>query len=139
MVNEEYLRYRETHIRAARRWQENHKDKVKRDSKNWAIIHKERRAELSRDWHLKMKLKVFPHYCLEDIKCARCGETDIRCLTLDHIDGSGAKHRKKIGGNIYSWLVKNNYPSGYQVFCMNCQWRKRAENKEYRKFGNQKE
>jgi len=54
--------------------------------------------------------------------CACCGETDIRFLTIDHVDGDGAQHRKLIGGggNTYKWLRQNGYPSGFQVLCYNC-------------------
>lgn len=59
--------------------------------------------------------------------------TDIRILTIDHINGGGAKHRKQLGNSasrFYRWLIKHNYPEGYQVLCMNCEWIKRYENKE---------
>lgn len=53
--------------------------------------------------------------------CSCCGETHIEFLTIDHINGGGTKHRKseKIG-NIYYWLRRNGYPSGYRVLCFNC-------------------
>lgn len=51
-------------------------------------------------------------------------------LTLDHIYGDGAAHRKMLrggkgdaggGGNkTYHWLKKQGYPSGYRVLCFNC-------------------
>ena len=39
---------------------------------------------------------------------------------IDHINGKGTEHRKKIGFNIYPWLVKNNFPEGFQTLCCNC-------------------
>ena len=67
-------------------------------------------------YRYKLKKDVLNHY---GHKCACCGETTFEFLTLDHIDGNGAKHRKRVG-NVYSWLRKNNYPSGYQILCFNC-------------------
>lgn len=69
------------------------------------------------------------------IRCKNCGFDDIRALQLDHIYGGGAKQRK-LGGGIgsYSWIKKNNYPSGYQVLCANCNWIKRVENNECNKL-----
>lgn len=55
-------------------------------------------------------------------KCSRCGEEEIDFLTIDHIGGGGARHRREIGTNIYKWLRENNYPVGFRVLCMNCNW-----------------
>lgn len=56
--------------------------------------------------------------------CTCCGEKNFFCLTLDHIDGLGKKHRKEIGvsgsGNFAQWLRLNNFPPGIQVLCYNC-------------------
>lgn len=63
-------------------------------------------------------------------KCFCCGETDIRFLTIDHINEDGAEHRRKIapdfkgtvpgGEHFYRWLAKNDWPFGLQVACYNC-------------------
>ena len=31
-------------------------------------------------------------------------------------------------GKFYAWLKRNNYPSGFQILCMNCQWGKLRNN-----------
>ena len=33
----------------------------------------------------------------------------------------------------YLWLKRNNFPEGFQTLCMNCQWLKKEENREYPK------
>lgn len=55
-------------------------------------------------------------------QCACCGERRYEFLTIDHIDGSGAQHRRELGGSqhVYAWLRRNNYPQGFQVLCWNC-------------------
>lgn len=59
-------------------------------------------------------------------KCILCGELKKECLTIDHIDNSGADHRRKIGTNICVWLKKQNYPKdNYQLLCYNCNYKKR--------------
>jgi len=67
----------------------------------------------------ELKRKVFDHY---GRKCECCGETHKEFLSIDHINGGGTKHRKEIlkGGNLYSWLVANNFPEGFRVLCHNC-------------------
>jgi hypothetical protein len=59
-------------------------------------------------------------------KCSCCGEDEFVFLAVDHIDGGGNQHRKELGGNqrFYAWLRRNEYPSGFQVLCWNCNWAK---------------
>ena len=83
----------------------------------------------------ELRLKILAHYSNNSMACAHCGFKDIRALSIDHINGGGNQHRKTTPGckgtGFYYWLRRNNYPEGYQVLCMNCQFIKRAENKEY--------
>ena len=83
----------------------------------------------AKQMHQEKKRKVVEHYSKGTMKCRRCGFSDIRALSIDHINGGGVKHIRVIG-NFYSWLINNNFPPGFQVLCMNCQWIKRAENNE---------
>jgi hypothetical protein len=97
--------------------------------------HKDKICLQARERNRKIKEEVMRYYSPE-LKCLRCGFSDIRALSIDHLDGKGAEHRRKLsglkrGGRIfYSWFKKNNYPSGFQVLCMNCQFIKREENNE---------
>lgn len=79
----------------------------------------------------RRKKCVMEHY---GKACAWCGFGDWRALTIDHVDGDGAEHRKKvISANLYRWLIKNNFPPGFRILCMNCQFIKRHENQEWAK------
>ncbi|MFA5706889.1 MAG: HNH endonuclease [Candidatus Neomarinimicrobiota bacterium] len=54
-------------------------------------------------------------------KCACCGETEWKFLSLDHVDNDGAEHRRKIGqSRIYEWAEDNGYPDNLQLLCYNC-------------------
>lgn len=128
-------------------YQEKHKDKVKaRKHEYYLANQKEISARTSqyakthvqkhREWCTKaknkLKVEVFSSYSDGDVKCRWCGESDVDVLSIDHLDGNGADHRREIyGGNIsggsrfYFWLKKNNYPDGFQVLCFNCQFKKR--------------
>jgi hypothetical protein len=58
--------------------------------------------------------------------CACCREETPAFLSIDHVEGGGHQHRKSIGnGHFYRWLKKNNYPPGFQILCMNCNFGKR--------------
>jgi len=63
------------------------------------------------------KAAVFLHY---GQYCACCGETQVEFLSVDHVNGGGGKHKKSIGAYIYDWLVKHNFPEGFQILCFNC-------------------
>lgn len=57
-------------------------------------------------------------------KCLCCGETNPIFLTLDHIKNNGfrqKRHGRKLGGlALYTWLIINGFPEGYQLLCYNC-------------------
>lgn len=91
--------------------------------------------EKAKEKQKQLKLEVLCHYS-PDLKCCSCGFSDVRSLSIDHIKGDGAKHRKEIGNvNFYQWIKKNNFPQGFQVLCFNCQWIKRVENNEGNRGG----
>jgi len=77
------------------------------------------------------KLRVIAHYSEGRLVCVRCGEDDMACLTIDHINGGGAQHRKVVGSHFYAWLIKQGFPEGYQVLCMNCQFKKQHNEQEF--------
>ena len=52
-------------------------------------------------------------------KCACCGESHIQFLSIDHVEGfNGIGPRR--GADLYRWLKKKNYPEGFRVLCMSC-------------------
>lgn len=57
-------------------------------------------------------------------KCACCGETEPKFMTVDHIGGGGQKHRNEIGeggSTIAKFLKRNNYPTDkFRLLCFNC-------------------
>lgn len=65
----------------------------------------------------------FGHYGNE---CACCGEPEERFLQIDHMDGRGREHRKSGVTQIFSWLVSQGFPPGFQTLCANCNWAKRT-------------
>lgn len=61
-------------------------------------------------------------------KCVCCADRNVIFLTMDHIDGNGAEHRKTInskykmtGVKFYRWLRQQGYPKdNYRILCFNC-------------------
>ncbi len=92
--------------------------------KNQKRINQARRRE-------RLRHAVLTHYSDETLSCKCCGERQVDFLTIDHIEGGGGKHRIALfgsryaaGANFCAWLFKNQYPNGYQVLCMNCNFSK---------------
>ena len=95
-----------------RKWKLEHAEQILAYNKKYI----EKRHAHSRE----LRLSVLEHYSTSPPECACCGETKVHFLTIDHINGGGHKHLRTIGGNLYIWLRKNNYPLGFRVLCMNC-------------------
>ena len=70
--------------------------------------------------HRNNRTIVINHY---GGKCACCGESTYEFLAIDHINGGGTAHRREIkgyGSRMCDWLIKNNFPDGFQILCHNC-------------------
>lgn len=52
--------------------------------------------------------------------CACCGGEDD--LQIDHVNGDGGTHRNRVGGGtaIYRYIIKNDFPEGFQTLCGSC-------------------
>ncbi|MCJ7760996.1 hypothetical protein MUP59_07660, partial [Candidatus Bathyarchaeota archaeon] len=97
--------------------------------KLWKDQNKEKLKALGKLYRDTIKHEAIKHYSPE-LCCIRCGISDMDVLTIDHIKGKGHQHRKMLGGGglrFYYWLRKNNYPEGYQVLCLNCNWKKHLQ------------
>ncbi len=84
----------------------------------------------------RIKKAVIEKFSNGTNQCAVCSEKRIYCLSIDHIQGGGRKHRESVlegksYSQFYKWLLRNGTTEDYQVLCMNCQWEKRFKNKEY--------
>lgn len=99
-------KFRQRQRDACRRWRARHADRVRQDAN---VKHK------------ALKIAALAAY---GSKCQCCGVTDSRFLTIDHVAGNGADHRRQVkiapGASTYRWLRDNAYPVGFQVLCYNC-------------------
>lgn len=77
-----------------------------------------------------LKRGVLTHYGGGKLACVICGQDDIDCLSLDHVNNDGHHRTNKhhVGGNnLYKKLMRSNYPEGYQTLCMSCNFKKSLE------------
>ena len=89
------------------------------------IGRKDYNAKYHADELIQKKTSVITYYGGGKCACVRCGFSDLRALTIDHINGHGNQHRKEnhthTGLHFYKWLISNSYPSGFRTLCGNCQ------------------
>jgi len=112
--------YQKRHAEYAKEWRKKNREKYKATQK---------RA------YDKMRYDCLSHYSNGEPICSCCGEKEILFLHIDHIEGDGAEHRRKLkselgyypgGNNLPYWLKKNGYPEGFQILCANCNLGKRC-------------
>lgn len=68
----------------------------------------------------RLRMEVLTHYSGPIPSCACCGESGLPFLAIDHIDGLADDEKRMTGERWYSWLKRNNFPTGFRVLCHNC-------------------
>jgi hypothetical protein len=84
-----------------------------------------------RKYYQGMKDKIYAAYGGYICKC--CGETEHKFLTIDHINNNGAEQRRLFGKQsqpLYRWIIKNNFPPGFQILCQSCNMGKYLNNNQ---------
>ena len=110
---------------SAKRRREREPEQRAEESKAYYQANREKILKRQAEKHRQLKWD-----CIEALggKCACCGETALEFLTIDHINGDGASHRRTITGRsrasspkIYKDIRNQGYPKDkYRVLCMNC-------------------
>lgn len=83
----------------------------------------ERCLGVSRDILRNLKLQVINGY---GGKCVCCGITKWEFLSVDHVTERGCDERRRLrhktphSNALYTYLIKNNFPSTHQILCYNC-------------------
>lgn len=84
-------------------------------------VHAEEKNQKSKN----RKLLILSHY---GGQCAICGIDDLAFLNIDHINNDSCNHRND-DKHLYDWLIRNDFPSGFQVLCWNHNWLKFLEDR----------
>lgn len=114
-----------------------HIEECRQRTKDYYKTHGEKvRADAVRtckSLRIRQRLAVLSHYSNGTFACVKCGFSDIGALVLDHINGGGTEHRRtmKAGSNVWLWLARHDFPSGYQILCANCNAIKARDQMEY--------
>lgn len=119
---------RKEHRRISRKkYKDTHKESVmnynRKHAADWRINNPALHKKQLKDYRVTNTNIVINHYSNGKNICKCCGEDEHYFLTIDHINGGGRKERnenKVYGAEFHRWLIKNNFPEGYQVLCFNC-------------------
>lgn len=117
-----------------REWVKTHKEVIVEYRKKHYKKHNQEISDYGAKIRNNTKEKLFN---ILGHKCIECGNTDKRVLQFDHINGNGHKWRMSLtsGFTKLNVLLKlPNLKDEIQVLCANCNWVKRYENKELRRF-----
>jgi len=93
-----------------------HRERMRATCKRYYLKNKERRKAQIAERRHEVKVEVLTHYGKGKLACIRCGENQLPCLSIDHINGNGFRHRKmvspsyRLGAGFYNWLRKENFP-----------------------------
>jgi len=115
-----YVKHKEEVRARNKKWDDAHKEQLDKYHLQYYQDNKEKIKRQGKEYRDRVRKKVFDYY---GNKCACCGESEQKFLTIDHINGGGNIHRKKLGKSgfvMYKWLVKNDFPDGFQLLCYNC-------------------
>lgn len=121
---EYYQRCKEEIKEARRKFRKENKETLKEQKHRWYLNTKARYANI--------KPETLTYYGNGVCTCVRCGYSDLRALTLDHIIPIGREKRRVTGVQFYKILKGQGYPTGYQTLCANCQLIKMFEGNEWK-------
>jgi len=107
---------------SSKRYRAKDPEKCRQFCRDWQIANAEYRATTDRAKNRELRLFVLSHYSPPTPRCRCCGEFHIEFLHLHHKEGKGSQHRKEVGAgaNFYKWIIRNDFPLGYEVLCANC-------------------
>ena len=98
--------------------EKNNPDIYKKRYAKWRSENPDRAKQSQKMQMKKLRNEILDNYGRE---CACCGENRKEFLTLDHVNGNGAEHRRETRGHTYRDLRKQGFPKdGYRILCWNC-------------------
>ena len=126
---------------AGKKYYHSHKEKRKVAYEKWKSENRayylkqgkeynQKHTKEKQEWNYNRRLLVLRNYSKKSIsECQICHENKIDFLTIDHIDGV-KRNDGRGGSRLVNYLIRNDFPDGYQILCGNCNWLKEFQYKE---------
>jgi hypothetical protein len=106
-------------------WYRRNKGKVLMATRDWQERNKEKVSEYGWKRREERKVAVVNVLTNGEGTCRHCGQGDLDVLTIDHVNNDGAAHRREGSARqLVEFLIRNDYPPGFQVLCANCNLKK---------------
>jgi hypothetical protein len=126
-----YHSNKEARLKNSQKWIKENPKRYQKRSQEYRDSHKKQFQKRNFD----RRLLVLNYYSKVLSKsnipiCMNCGLNGIEFLHIDHIEGIKNKEEVKhirAGSNLINYLIRENFPKGYQVLCGNCNWLKHFE------------
>lgn len=130
-----YPHCRSCHLAMSEAWRKKNMDKVRTAATARYRKNPEKYRKLRREYHSRNRKRANAtgrkaakkrwEDCVKGLggKCSCCGERRMTMLEIDHIQGFGNQHRRKMGGavGVYVDIIKQGFPKDkYRVLCCNC-------------------
>jgi len=143
----EYTNFQDTeefkirHRVEQRKYLEKHREYYKIKSREWYHKNKSKSLIVSAIYRRnsladmrRQILKLLGSKCSNSNCSAPGGESDWRCLQIDHVNGGGRLEKKSFSSE-YAYMKNillkiQNGSKDYQLLCANCNWKKKYNNKE---------
>jgi hypothetical protein len=98
------------------------RERVLERNKAYEAAHPEKLRELRAAWmrrrRRERRAEIIAAY---GGRCQCCGESNERFLAIDHVNGGGSEHRKRLGtGRVLKEIVDRSFPPDFQLLCHNC-------------------
>lgn len=111
------------HTEYCRQYYQANRAALREQQRQYRAADVETHRERVRQWRVRVREQVFAHY---GTACSCCGAT--KNLTIDHIDGHGARHRRELfgkqdgagGARFYAWIIRHGFPPGLATLCRAC-------------------
>lgn len=123
-----WKRYYESHKSEcnarAKMWASAHPNKVREIAKRHRTKYAERYKRADTERNRRLRAELLEAY---GAVCACCQEQRTVFLTLNHKNGGGTQHRRRVGEiGVYRELKRLGWPRDqYEILCMNCNWARR--------------
>lgn len=116
-----------------------HQKERSENSKRWERQNRSRSRSTSKIYRDRIRLEAIKKLTNSEIRCVKCGFSDIRALAIDHIKGGG--HKERINGHgmvktisdIVLRLSNEEAQEKYQILCYNYNRIKQVEKEEIHK------
>ena len=111
-------------------WRRRNKERINKERRDryWADAQHHRYINQQRtELYKVIRYDVLSHYSNGTPRCNYCGVDDIEVLCIDHVEGGGKEIRGTTnlwGAKLCWYLKRNDYPTGFQILCANCNLKK---------------